>query len=156
KVARLHCRGCGRVIERDSPESVFRRLPEGASFLVLFAVSAPERLPWSDVRGGLERAGFHRLLVDGQIGRLDTLHKKPRGGLQAAVARLVARPAQKGRSDVARERAFPFGRGPAPPFFREENRRETFSTELECPRCEIRYRDPSANLFSFNSPLGAC
>ena len=31
-----------------------------------------------------------------------------------------------------------------------------FSAALECPRCHIAYRDPIPNLFSFNSPIGAC
>jgi excinuclease ABC subunit A len=31
-----------------------------------------------------------------------------------------------------------------------------FSTDLHCPDCDIRYRDPAPSLFSFNSPLGAC
>ena len=31
-----------------------------------------------------------------------------------------------------------------------------FSAALECPRCDIAYRDPVPNLFSFNSPIGAC
>ena len=31
-----------------------------------------------------------------------------------------------------------------------------FSTALECPRCRIAWRDPVPNLFSFNSPIGAC
>ena len=31
-----------------------------------------------------------------------------------------------------------------------------FSAALECPRCHIAWRDPIPNLFSFNSPIGAC
>jgi excinuclease ABC subunit A len=34
-------------------------------------------------------------------------------------------------------------------------RREPFSNHL-LPHCDISYRDPVPNLFSFNSPLGAC
>ena len=33
---------------------------------------------------------------------------------------------------------------------------QRFSAALECPRCGIAYRDPVPNLFSFNSPIGAC
>ena len=31
-----------------------------------------------------------------------------------------------------------------------------FSSDLHCPHCDIHYRDPVPNLFSFNSPIGAC
>ena len=33
---------------------------------------------------------------------------------------------------------------------------EPFSNHLHCPHCDISYRDPVPNIFSFNSPLGAC
>ncbi|MBI2964067.1 MAG: excinuclease ABC subunit UvrA [Deltaproteobacteria bacterium] len=156
KVARLHCRGCGRTIERDSPESVHRRLPQGSRFLVLFPVSAPERLPWEEIRGGLERAGFTRALVDGDVVPLDGLDGERRRRFEVVVDRLVVRPAQKSRIVDSLEQAFHFGKGHTILFFPDEGRREAFSAELECPACEIRYRDPSPNQFSFNSPLGAC
>src|ERR1051325_1871350 len=156
KAARLQCRGCGRAIERANPESVFRRLREGTRFLVLFSVSAPARLPWAEVRGGLERAGFTRVLVGGEIVALDTLDKKPRDAFEVVVDRLVAKPGQRKRVVDSLEQAFHFGKGHATLFFADEGRREAYSTELECTACQIRYRDPSSNLFSFNSPLGAC
>ncbi len=31
-----------------------------------------------------------------------------------------------------------------------------FSSELHCAHCDIRYSEPTASTFSFNSPLGAC
>ncbi len=31
-----------------------------------------------------------------------------------------------------------------------------FSSELHCAECDIAYRDPLPNFFSFNSPIGAC
>ena len=31
-----------------------------------------------------------------------------------------------------------------------------FSSDLHCAFCDIHYDDPSPNLFSFNSPVGAC
>ena len=32
----------------------------------------------------------------------------------------------------------------------------SFPVSLFCPRCEIEYATPDENLFSFNSPRGAC
>ena len=31
-----------------------------------------------------------------------------------------------------------------------------FSDQLECASCRIIYKEPVPNMFSFNSPLGAC
>jgi excinuclease ABC subunit A len=156
KVARLTCHGCGRIVARDNAESVFRRLPRDARFLVLFSVSAPARLPWAEVRGGLERAGFTRALVQGGIVPLEALGKKPPGGFEVVVDRLIAKAEHRSRIVGSLEQAFHFGKGHAILFFVDEGRRERYSTELECAACRIRYRDPTPNLFSFNSPLGAC
>src|SRR5512141_3015448 len=42
KIGVLHCRQCGEVVERDSAESVFRKLaatrPDGTRFLVTFSI----------------------------------------------------------------------------------------------------------------------
>ena len=39
-------------------------------------------------------------------------------------------------------------RNPGPPWH--------FSSHLHCPDCDLHYREPTQNLFSFNSPMGAC
>ena len=55
------------------------------------------------------------------------------------------------------EQAFHFGKGRATIVFPDEGGREEIaSIELECTTCDLKYRDPTPNLFSFNSPLGAC
>src|SRR5262245_42055372 len=65
KVGIPHCRGCGRVVEREAPESVAARLLDehaGRRVLVTFAVTAPAGLPWADMRAGFLAAGFVRAL----------------------------------------------------------------------------------------------
>jgi excinuclease ABC subunit A len=159
KVATLRCRGCGRAVERDNPESVHRRLADGARFVLLFAVTAPARLPWSEIKSGLERAGFTRLWLKDEVVPLESVTKKPKSTIEVVVDRLVAKPDQKRRIVDSLEQAFHYGKGRATLYFpdrAEAERRESYSTELECAACRIRYHDPTPNLFSFNSPLGAC
>ena len=38
----------------------------------------------------------------------------------------------------------------------EGGRRLAFSSGLHCPHCDVDYSAPLPNLFSFNSPIGAC
>ena len=156
KVARLRCHGCGKFVERDTAESAARRVAKGARLFVLFSVDPPARLPWSEVRGGLERAGFTRVLVGDEVVALETLEHKPGRAFDVVVDRLVAKSDQKQRLVGSLEQAFHFGKGHATLFFPDDQRREAYSQELECAACRIRYRDPTPNLFSFNSPLGAC
>ncbi|MEA2625308.1 MAG: excinuclease subunit, partial [Candidatus Binatota bacterium] len=156
KIARLHCRGCGAPVTRDTPETVYRTLAEGERFVVTFAVAAPERLPWGEVRDGLEQAGFRRLLVGGEVRELADVTARPEDGFLVVVDRSVARAGQRKRLIESIEQAFHFGRGRLTLVFAEDGRSRVFSSDLDCPDCGIRYREPTPNLFSFNSPLGAC
>src|SRR6185436_13277453 len=64
KAAQPHCRSCGRVIQRDTADSiadaVMRDLAD-AAMLVTFSRPLPASLPWPDVRDGLLAAGYIRL-----------------------------------------------------------------------------------------------
>ena len=111
------------------------------------------------MQNGLAQAGFHRLLVDQSIRELSELAAPPAGAdaLQVVVDRFALRGSNKKRIVDSLEQAFHYGKGRLNLFLpQEEWRREPFSNHLHCPHCEISYRDPVPNLFSFNSPLGAC
>ena len=73
----------------------------------------------------------------------DRLRVRHDGRARLVEALEAALAAGRGRAEVA------VGDGSGGPVLR-------FSAALECPRCEIPYRDPTPNLFSFNSPIGAC
>jgi len=161
KIATLHCRGCARIVERDSAQSVFTKLAsltEGAPVVLTFPL-APSSVAWDEVRNGLHQAGFHRLLVDQSIREIDEIEHAPGKNhtLQVVVDRFAFRPENKKRITDSLEQAFHYGKGRLNLFLAgPEWRREPFSHHLHCPHCDISYRDPVPNLFSFNSPLGAC
>ncbi|MGH7817234.1 MAG: excinuclease ABC subunit UvrA, partial [Candidatus Binatia bacterium] len=161
KIAVLYCRGCERVVERDTAQSVFNKLAsltEGAPAVLTFPL-LPSSVAWDEVRSGLGQAGFHRLLADQTIRELDEIVEAPAKNetLQVVVDRFVFRAQNKKRITDSLEQAFHYGKGRLNLFLPEEAwRREPFSNHLHCPHCDISYRDPVPNLFSFNSPLGAC
>src|SRR6266536_3560699 len=69
KIGVLYCRQCGQPVERDSAESVFRKLEkfaEGSPLVVTFPLPRSS-VTWDEERSGLGQAGFHRLLVDRSI-----------------------------------------------------------------------------------------
>ena len=72
----------------------------------------------------------------------DRLRLAPDGRARLVEALEAALAAGRGRAEAAV--------GDAPGTVRR------FSSSLECPRCNIAWRDPVPNLFSFNSPIGAC
>jgi excinuclease ABC subunit A len=159
KIAVLYCRGCERIVERDSAQTVLAKLStlgDGAPVIVTFPL-APAAVSWAEMTSGLIQAGFHRLLDGQTILELDELAAAPRGPLEIVADRLSFRTENRRRILDSLEQAFHYGKGRLNLHLPQENwRREPFSNHLHCPHCDISYRDPAPNLFSFNSPLGAC
>ena len=164
KIGVLHCRQCGEVVERDSAESVFRKLsasrPEGVRFLVTFSISAPPSLPWAEIRDGLLHSGFHRLVENGEVFYIQELGERPIEGQEyftVLVDRLILNDRSKKRIHDSLEQAFRYGKGRLILIFPDDDNSELpFSDQLECASCRITYKEPVPNMFSFNSPLGAC
>ncbi|MFQ5539719.1 MAG: excinuclease ABC subunit UvrA, partial [Candidatus Binatia bacterium] len=160
KVAVLHCRGCDRVVEKDTAQSVFKklaRLPEGSPLVLTFPITFSPSLPFSEVKAGLLQAGFHRLLENKAIRELEEIQDPASGDLEVVVDRFAYRREAKKRMTDSLEQAYHYGKGKLNLYFPKEDwRREPFSNHLHCPHCELSYGNPVPNLFSFNSPLGAC
>src|SRR3989449_4949074 len=118
KVVVPECRGCRRVVQRDSAETAADALVtahDGARALVTFTLTPPAALPWSDVRSGLLQAGFVRALGLAGIVGLEELATPPLvdGALTVVQDRLRLRAAERGRLVEALEQAFEHGRGRA-------------------------------------------
>src|ERR687892_528996 len=161
KIAVLHCRGCDRIVERDTAQSVFKKLSslaDGTPLVVTFPL-AFSSLPWEDVKSSLQQAGFHRLLWQQTLRDLSDLNEPPSSDqtLEVVADRFAYRTSNKKRISDSLEQAFHFGKGRLKLFLPQENWRcEPFSNHLHCPHCDISYQEPVPNIFSFNSPLGAC
>ncbi|HEX2228775.1 MAG TPA: excinuclease ABC subunit UvrA, partial [Candidatus Binatia bacterium] len=161
KIGVLYCHGCERIVERDSPQSVLAKLsalPEGAPVIITFPLPTAT-LSWEEMRNGLTQAGFHRLLDGETIVGVEEITKAPRAEapLEIVADRFAYRAENKKRILGSLEQAFHYSKGRLNLHFPQENwRREPFSNQLHCPHCDLSYRNPTPNLFSFNSPLGAC
>jgi excinuclease ABC subunit A len=156
-----HCRTCGKVIRRDSAETTatdLLRIHDGVRALVTFDVTLPDGLPWEEVRGGLLAAGFLRALgATGEPIELESAASPPtHPRLTVVQDRLRLTAADRGRLVESLEQAFQHGRGRLAVRLPDGGAVEHFSTALDCAGCGFTVRDPVPNLFSFNSPLGAC
>ena len=82
-LAELHCRGCGRPVRRDSPQAIWRALWQplwredggmpGTECLVTFDVPLAEKLSLEDSLALVAGQGYQRLLVNGEVVRLEAL-----------------------------------------------------------------------------------
>ncbi len=164
KVSTLHCGECGREVRRDSPQQIAEELAEGrggSRALITFPVRHDGSLPPAEVETGLRRSGYFRLYHEGRSQEVSEplLGELLPGTLDLVADRLVLERGKVRRIVDSLEAAFRMGKGritlvlePGTP----AEQRLPFSSEVHCPWCDISYRDPTPNLFSFNTPLGAC
>jgi len=150
--ARLVCSACGEVVRRDTPESIeaalAARLPGKTRLLVVFRVPIPANFTVDEVKAALERQGYVRF------------HREADDALEVIQDRLTLAAGSRSRRIEALEAALHHGRGRVTvvPLAADgaEGEPLRFSEDLHCAKCDLHYRDPVPNLFSFNSPLGAC
>ncbi|MGD9016341.1 MAG: excinuclease ABC subunit UvrA [Desulfobacterales bacterium] len=157
----LHCASCGVPVTVETPARVWHRLnaqPEGTRAVITF--SYPSRLP--DIDGAehpfrhLVRLGFDRCYIGGRVVDLMALNPEhlPET-IEVLVDRLVLRDNERQRVIDSIEMAYRFGKGRLTVHLAGQAEL-SFSSRLECPRCQLDYSAPLPNMFSFNSPIGAC
>jgi len=60
RAAQLHCRGCGKPVRRDSPQSIYEALPR-QHVTVTFPVPVPKNFSEKEVEALLQRQGYTKL-----------------------------------------------------------------------------------------------
>jgi excinuclease ABC subunit A len=144
RASRLSCGTCGREVRRDTPESIAGQLPKNGALLITFPITIPSNFSEEEVRELLSKQGYTRVREKrGQV--LEVIQDRVRGSKESR-ARIV--------EDL--EAALKYGQGRLSVYAQEPGKPLRFSADLHCPDCDIHYRDPAPNMFSFNSPIGAC
>ena len=158
RLGRLHCEGCGRPVIPETPAHVWDYLekqPDGTRLMITFPYRL-EAAPAEEVRKTLMQMGFDRLWRDGQIAHLDEWQPaKKETEIPVVVDRVILQTKERERILDSLELAYRFGGGRLGVWITPHVHR-AFSNHLECAHCKIKYSPPLPNLFSFNSPLGAC
>ncbi len=151
RAATLYCRDCGRRVERDTPDGINARLlerAEGRRAIVRFRLAVPPNTTTDGLAELLAGQGYTRVTAV--------------SATEVAVTqdRLRIEPERRERLIEALEAALHAGRGQVEVQIldaeREPETTHYFSSDLHCADCDSHYRDPVPNLFSFNSPMGAC
>jgi excinuclease ABC subunit A len=187
-VAQLHCRQCGRPVRKDSPQDIWRNLMEGTASghgtasagavarapshpahgecLVTFDLPLTEKLSLDESLGLVSKQGYQRLLVEGQLVRIEAAQSQlsaVSGGAKCLTVvqdRLRFAAESRPRFVEACEQAYHFGKGKLAvwevPSSGPITGARVFSSRLHCAACDLEYREPTPALFSFNHPVGAC
>jgi len=177
--ARLYCRGCGKLVRRDTPESVYHSLAERAAvagdprLVVTFPIAVPANFTEDEVRGFLEQQGYTRVHAEeNAIPRAAAPAKGAKKGKAAKAATEARRilhviqdrfrfaGTERERVMEALDTALRMGAGHIAVYAMDAEGGNAhiwkYSDRLHCADCDIEYTDPLPSSFSFNSPLGAC
>ena len=152
RAARLYCRGCGNDVRRDTPETVaaelFRRAPSKTTVLITFTVKVPENFSEKEIKGYLAQQGYTRI------------HRQENTEIEVVQDRVRLDAENRSRIVEDFEKALKHGGERTTVYPLEAGGKPSamwrFSADLHCADCDIAYRDPIPNFFSFNSPVGAC
>jgi len=150
RAAKLYCHGCGRPVERDTPDGIYQQLMHEAGsaaprLVVTFAIEVPHNFTGDEIKLALEQQGYTRI------------HSEHENIIEVVQDRMRLTEENRGRLVEALEIALGKGHGKCAVYNHDEpSQHWKFSSGLHCAHCDIHYKDPQPNLFSFNSALGAC
>ena len=165
RAAKLHCRGCGKPVRRDTPETIYQALPQ-ERVTITFPVPIPKNFSEKEVEELLQRQGYTKLRARSKT-RIEVIQDRVRPGSteKARVMDAIEAALRYGQGrltvyteDLKRSRDLaPRIMEPNHETMEGQNRTALrFSTGLHCADCDIAYAEPTPAAFSFNSPIGAC
>src|SRR3954469_13031369 len=170
RVGRTYCPRCGRELRPDTVQSVtdhvLGEIDQGTRFYVTFPLKRSERANDDVIVEMLRERGFVRVSADDVVVHLDELSASKVSLAKAKqllviVDRLAVDESNRGRLADAIGTAFREGDGDckiicvnAQPA--SENTILSFTERFECPNDGTTAPTPTPQLFSFNSPRGAC
>ena len=152
RIGVVHCQKCGHAVQRDTIDAIVEKLhtlPLQTKIWISF--------PWPQNKGlsDLQKDGYHRIIQQDKILPLAEARDKKNQALDVLVDRLTLDEEERDRLVDSLEIGMKKGDGKVK-VQTEEGETFLFSAKLECKKCQIPYDDPFPNLFSFNSPQGAC
>ena len=158
RLGQLHCKSCDQPVVPETPATVWdflKQKPAGSQLMITFPYQL-EAASDDEVRKILMQMGFDRLYVKGRIVHLDEWQpRKKEKEIPVLADRVILRSSDRERILDSLELAYRFGGGRLDVWI-SPNEHHAFSNQLACAKCGIAYNTPLPNLFSFNSPLGAC
>lgn len=161
RIGKPHCPKCGRPVQQQTVSQMVDHIlsyPEGTKIQILAPVIRGKKGEHQRVFQDLQKKGFVRVRVNGEIRELDediTLERYKKHDIDVVVDRVVVRPGLENRLADSLETALGLGEGIAiaAPL---EGKEVVFSQNFACPQCGISLVEITPRLFSFNSPYGAC
>jgi excinuclease ABC subunit A len=162
RIGHPHCPRCGRAIQPQTVQQIVdsvQGIPEGTRIMILAPLVRDRKGEYRGVFQDLQKAGFVRVRVDGQIYDLSEefrLDRNRQHTIEAVVDRLeIAKDKNITRLADSVETALKLGSGVVL-VHTIDGQELLFSEHSACVHCGISLGEMSPRTFSFNSPHGAC
>jgi excinuclease ABC subunit A len=166
RLGQVYCPQCDKPIQAQTSDEIIDEilaLPQGSRFMLMAPLVEHQKGTQQERLKKLKAQGFARVRVDGEIRPLEPLpdlEKNKKHSLDLVVDRLVMQPDIRKRLADSVELTLQYGQGRLTLVLlgqgSEVASERGLSTESVCPSCRISLPAPSPQLFSFNSPQGAC
>ncbi|NJN98164.1 MAG: excinuclease ABC subunit UvrA [Anaerolineales bacterium] len=165
RVGTPHCYNCGREVRQQSAQQIIEQiaaLPGGTRFQLLAPVAKGRKGTFEDVLAQARADGFARARIDGVTTELEQrfkLEKNKKHNLELVIDRLVS-PTEPddgfaGRLADSVETALRWGEGVVIVDV-IDGEEMVLSEKNACAYCGLSFPELTPQMFSFNSPLGAC
>ncbi len=155
------CPECALEVQAQTASQIIERileLPEGTKFMLLSPLVNGKKGTHQELLKKLKSQGFVRVRINGEIQNLESipvLDKNKKHTVELVVDRLVLKQEIRKRLADSVELALGYGQGSLLVII-PGNGEIFLSTQAVCPKCKISMPAPTPQLFSFNSPQGAC
>jgi len=164
RLGTMHCPKCDKTIEARAADEIIAdilALPDGTRFLLMAPLIERQKGAHADRFKRLKAEGFVRARVNGEVLAIDDvpeLDKNKRHTIDLVLDRLVVKEGMRGRLADSVELALRCGEGRLIICIPDGASAgdHIYSTEAACPDCRISLPNLSPQIFSFNSPQGAC
>lgn len=165
RLGTFHCPKCGKAIEAQAIDQIvdeIMSMEEGTRFLLMAPLVDHQKGTHKDLFAKLRKDGFARVRVNGTVVTLEDvpeLEKNKKHTIELVVDRLVMKPDMKKRLADSVELALTHGDESLIVGVMNADKGTTdklVSTLSTCTECKISMPRLTPQLFSFNSPQGAC
>lgn len=163
KAGDVHCHLCGAPVEGRRPEEVAAEAAKvyaGRELMIFAPVVRGRKGEFQKLFQDVLKKGYSKARIDGRETELKPdlkLRKTQRHDIEILMDHLAVQDKNAKRLREALNAAFALGEGYAlvsPGTSKKEER--LFSVKRSCVQCRTSYPDFTPNMFSFNSPYGAC
>jgi len=162
KIGTIECYSCGREVgkrTRDEIIDVILKTKNGGAVTLYAPVVRGRKGEYKKLFEELKKKGFTRLRIDGKMYDIEDvprLKKTQRHTIDVIVDRIRITDKNHNRLSASVNTALDLAEGVCIVRDEKANRERLFSEKLSCTYCDISFNELAPNMFSFNSPYGAC